>query len=883
MEITQFTYFQQVGGQNLDPVSVELTYGMERIMMALQGKTHFKDMVYAPGLSYGEVFGQSEYEMSRYYLDDADVQTNRELFERYTAEARRLIDARLPVPAHTYILKSSHAFNVQDSRGAISTTERATAFGVMRRLAREVSRLWVERREELGFPLLGTPPAPALGHAVMPPATGEQGYAAVPGDPGGAAPRLLAIEIGFEELPPHVVDQAIEQVRAGLADGLGASRLEHGEVSVVGTPRRIIALVPAVDAHEPEAVVLRKGPKVTAAYDPDGTPTKAAEGFARGQQVDVSTLVRAEFAGAEHVAVEVPQTGRDVFEVVGSLVAQVISGLRADKNMRWCDPALSYSRPIRWVVALWGEAIIPVAVSQLRSGRTTYAERTDESPLVEIENADVLVPKLTERGIVLDPVTRRESVVAQARSLAESVGGHVDAGAEAALVDEITNLVEAPHGIIGSFEQRYLELPDQVLTTVMGKHQRYLPVRDTQGALMPYFVTMAGSACDEDLVRRGNENVLRARYEDAAFFYEADLTVPLADLRAGIARLTFEDRVGSMAKRADRIRDIASALGSGLEGESALDADEAATLARAGELAKFDLASQMVVELPSMAGTMAREYAIRAGETQPVADALYEMELPRSGGDVLPTSRPGALLALADRFDLLMSMFALGAEPTGSSDPFALRRAALGVIAILRMQPSLAGISVRRGLEVAADRLRLQGVEVPVESLDSAVEFVTGRFGQQLHDEGVPSALAAAVAPLAGSPGKADAALADLEKVRARDGFDRLVEATQRITRLVPPGSPAAYDPAVLREDAERALHDTVDTLPDLSEATLPEWAGVADQLVPGLGRFFDEVLVMSEEPELRAARLGLLQTVIARAPRGLDWRALHSALASPG
>ena len=880
MEITQFTYFQQVGGQNLDPVAVELTYGVERIMMALQGVAHFKDMVYAPGISYGEAFGQSEYEMSRYYLDDADIQTNRDLFERFTAEAQRLIDVRLPVPAHTYVLKSSHAFNVLDARGAISTTERAKAFGTMRRLAREVSRLWVERREELGFPLLGADLPPMEGRALMPPSQGvevtPEAYAAELASLAPDVTRRLALEIGVEELPPHVVPEAIEQVRTALTQKLGATRLPHGSVVVQGTPRRIIALVDAVGVHEPDASTLRKGPKVAAAFGPDGAPTKAAEGFARGQKVDVSDLVRAEFDGVEHVAVRVEETGRGVLEVLGSIIADVVTGLRADKNMRWSDPELAYSRPIRWIVALWGDTVVPVTVSGLRSGRTTYGERTEAGPLIEVENADVLLPKLAERDFLLDPVVRRESVVSQAKSLAASVGGVVDVEGEAALVDEITHLVEAPHGILGSFEERYLALPEQILTTVMRKHQRYLPVRSADGALMPYFVTMANGECDDDLVRTGNENVLRARYEDAAFFYAADLKVPLDELRAGIGKLTFEERVGSMADRADRIRDVAAALAE-LVG---LDASEGATLARAGQLAKFDLASQMVVELSSLAGFMAREYALKAGETPEVAAALYEMEQPRTAGGALPASRAGAVLALADRFDLLMAMFALGAKPTGSSDPFALRRAALGVIGILRSQPTLAGLTIEQGLHAAADQLRQQGLDVSAEAIADAVEFVTGRFGQQLREEGVPSTLAGAVQPLAGTPGKAEAALRDIDLVRRRAGFAKLVEATQRITRIVPEGNPAAYDPSALQEEAERALHAAVDTVPDLAGGTLVEWADAATPLVEPLERFFDEVLVMAEDPGVRAARLGLLQTVVARAPGGIDWRALHSALA---
>ncbi|YAL82727.1 glycine--tRNA ligase [Dermacoccaceae bacterium W4C1] len=872
MEVTQFTYFQQVTGQNVDPVSVELTYGIERIMMAQQGVTHFKDMQYAPGLTYGEVFGQVEYEMSRYYLDDADIDANRDLFGHYTAEAQRLIDARLPVPAWTYVLKSSHAFNVLDSRGAVSTTERARSFSEMRRLAREVGQLWVERRAEIDFPLLKQEQAAIqVGSATQHPTPAA--IEAGPSAEGGA--QTLAIEIGVEELPPHVVGQAVEQVREVLAAHLKDSRLEHGDLAVAATPRRIVATVADVAAAEPDGTLTRKGPKVTAAFDADGNPTKACEGFARGQKVDVADLVRAEFDGVEHVAVEVAQPGRGVAEVVSEAVVAAVTGLRADKNMRWNDPELSYSRPIRWLVVLWGEAVVPVEVSSLRSGRVTYLQRGDTQPLATVAAAADLLPLLAQRGIVLETTERRESVVSQANSLASSVGGVIETEREASLIDEITNLVEEPVGILGNYDEKYLKLPEQILTSVMAKHQRYLPVRDASGVLMPHFVTMANGSCNADVVRGGNESVLRARYEDAAFFYDSDLKVPLADLRNSLTSLTFEDRVGSVAQRADRIADVAAALSQKVE----ISGDDAGVLTRAGELAKFDLGSQMVVEMSSLAGLMAREYALKAGESEAVATALWEMELPRQAGDAVPDSLPGALLSLGDRFDLLIAMFAIGAKPTGSSDPFALRRAALGVIAVLRATPALAGVTVRDGLEVAADRLRTQGVEVSDESVDAAAEFVVGRFGQSLRDEGVSAALVEAVEPLAQAPGKAEQALTDIAAAREDQQFGPLVEQVQRITRIVPADTAADFDASVLTEPSEAALVGAVDGLADHSGDGITAWLTDASGIVEPLRTFFDDVLVMAEDEAVRASRLGLLQTVVAKAPAGIDWKALDSAL----
>lgn len=875
MEITQFTYFQQVGGQNLDPIPVELTYGIERIMMAQQGVSHFKDMQYAPGITYGEAFGQQEYEMSRYYLDDADVAANQELFDHYVAEAKRMIEARLPVPAYNYVLKSSHAFNVLDARGAISTTERAKAFSTMRGLAREVSQLWVERRSELDFPLLkADAPKILAGSAVQHPADDPEDVdvAKLSTDD-----QPLAVEIGVEELPPHVVEQAIDFVRESLTERLEASRLTHGTIEVVGTPRRIVATVASLSAQEPDAESMRKGPKVSAAYDENGEPTKAAQGFARGQKVDVSDLVRAEFDGAEHVAVKTTETGRDVLTVAGEIIRDIVEALRADKNMRWRDPQLSYSRPVRWLVALWGDTVVPVQASELTSGRTTYVHRTDATPLVRVASADRLRSLLEAHGLVVDIATRREQVIDQARTLAGSVGGTIDFEGESALVDEITNLVEEPHAILGTYGEKYLKLPEQILTTVMRKHQRYLPVRGADGALLPYFVTVANGDCDDELVKAGNESVLRARYEDAAFFYEADLLVPTADLRAGIGKLTFENRLGSMADRADRINDVAREIASHVE----LSADDAKTLERAGTLAKFDLSSQMVIELSSLAGFMAREYATRAGETPQVAQALWEMELPRSAGDSLPESVPGAVLALADRFDLLTAMFAIGAKPSGSSDPYALRRAALGLVSILREHAELGAITVDQGLAAAATRLRQQGIEVSDENLAAAKEFVVGRFAQQLRDEGVPVGLVAAVTPLADAPGVASQALADIEAARKDDRFPGLVEAVQRITRIVPDGTPASYDRALLAGEAEKALVVYVDELPDHANGALPQWIPDALPIVAPLTTFFDDVMLMADDAALRAARLGLVQTIVERAPHGIDWKALNSVLGS--
>ena len=851
LEITQFTYFQQAGGLTLDPVSVEITYGMERIVMALQGVTHFKDIAYGPGISYGEAFGQSEYEMSRYYLDEADIDANRRLLDLYEAEARRMIEARLPVPAHTYVLKCSHAFNVLDARGAIGTTERARAFARMRTLSHDVAELWTARRAELGHPLGTVRPA--------------EPRSAVPAAFELTEPATLAFEIGVEELPPAETSRAADAVRAMLTERLAETGLGHGRIEVYSSPRRILALVDAVQPREADAEETVKGPRLAAAFDAEGRPTKAAEGFARAQGVEVDALLPLD----DRVGYVKHIPGRPAAEVLAGILPSLVTGLRAEKNMRWNAQGLSYSRPIRWLVALLGEHVVPFTVNGLVSGRTTRVHRTAPEPVVEIPSADDFVSVLRGHQIEPDATRRRHRILGGAHEMATKVDGVVDSVAEQAVVDEVTNLVELPAPILGSFEARYLELPAAVITTVMKKHQRYLPVEDRHGGLLPYFIAVANGSCDHDAVKAGNEAVLRARFEDAAFFFKQDLLTPIEDLKQGLAKLTFEERLGSMADRATRIHEIAMALRS----HSYLAEDEVPVLDRAGALAKFDLASSMVIELSGLAGAMAREYARRAGEPAAVAEALFEMELPRSAGDTLPRSLPGTLLALADRLDLLAGLFAVGAVPTGSSDPYGMRRAALGVVAILRTHPGVATLTVRDGLTIAAD---LQPVPALGESVDAAVEFVTRRFEQALLDEGHPVQVVRAVMPNAGRPAHAERMAGDLAKLLGEERFQRLSVALQRVLRIVPEGTEAGYSAQLFTEEAEHALNQAYlrakeglglapDTLPGFTEMALP--------LASVIDAYFDAVMVMADDPDLRRNRLGFLAAIRDLVSGLVDWR----------
>ncbi|NHA69089.1 glycine--tRNA ligase [Phycicoccus flavus] len=861
MEITQFTYFQQAGGVTLDPVSVEITYGLERILMAVQGVTHFTDIEYAPGITYGEVFAQSEYEMSRYYLDDADLDTNRALFDRFAAEARRLVDLGLPVPAYTYVLKCSHTFNVLDARGAISTTDRAASFRTMRDLTREVAHLWLRRREELGLPLGRVEP--------LPPAT-----AAGP-VPVTSGPATALLEIGTEELPPAEVAAAAEQLRESVTAGLDASLLGHGEVRVATTPRRLVLTVADVQPVEPGTTKVDRGPRASLAYDADGALTKAGAGFLRSRGAEESQLGRVTEGEHEYVTITRTVEGRSAGEVLTGVLGDAVRSLRSSRNMRWNDPELTFSRPIRWLVALLGTEVLPVIVSSLAAGRTTRVLRTAAQAEVDVRSADEHATLLLEHDVVLDRQSRRQQIVDGAHRLATTAGGRVDLDAVAATVEEVTDLVEKPTPVLGRFEDRYMQVPSVVLVTVMRKHQRYLPVVDDDGALLPSFVAVANGSCDEDTVRAGNEAVLRARFEDAAFFYEADRQETPQDLYARLDRLTFETRLGSVADRSRRIATLATTFAERAEA----DPDVRATVQRAGAIAKFDLTSQMVVELSSLAGVMAEVYALEAGEPAEVATALREMEMPRQGAGDLPTSTAGALLSVADRLDLLTGMLAVGNVPTGQSDPFGVRRAATGAVRVLRSVPELGSLDLLDGVTAAADLLRAQGVEVSEETVGLAVSIAVRRYEQQLLEDGHAVDDVRAVLPLATRPGVADAVLAELEQMSGRPDFEDTVFAVQRATRILP--STADVDvsaPSVLDGDADRALEAAVTRLESPAGPSLAALVAAADGLRPVVDTFFEEVRVMDDDAGVRAARVLLLRRLDAATSRVLDWSQLSSS-----
>jgi len=846
-EITQFTYFQQCGSIELNPVSVELTYGLERIAMALQGVRHFKDIQWSPERTYGDVNLMGEKEHSAYYFDVADVDAMRSMYEMYEREAERAIEAGLVLPAHDYVLKTSHTFNILDTRGAVGVTERQALFARTRDLARRVAEAYVEQRQAIEFPWLVEANQKEIEVSEIEDIaiTGKQG------------PFLL--EIGTEELPPSDLNDALSQLQQSVIDLLDELRLAYGSIQVLGTPRRLVVYIEDLAARQPDLSQEVKGPPADRAFDESGQPTRAAEGFARSKGVDPKDLEVKVIDGGEYVVALVEQEGQSATEVLSKELPGLIGKIRFNKSMRWNESGVTFSRPIRWLMALHGETVVPFSFAGYSSGRETRGLRFSKDEKFSVKDPDDYYEKLGNQGIILDPEKRKKMIKDQADALAEEVGGRISFDKD--LLDEVTGLVEKPRAFRGKYDDKYLDsLPPEVLTSVMKKHQRYFVVEDEFSQLMPYFVGVRNGSDDYlDIVTDGNEQVILARFADAQFFIEKDLQRSLESFVPDLDTLTFQVELGSFLDKTHRIETLVKNLAPSMK----LDEEEVKIAGRAAALCKADLGTNMVVEMTSLQGVIGQYYAIHSGETPAVANAIFEHYLPRSADDRLPKSKPGLVVGLADRLDSLMGLFAAGLAPTGTKDPFAQRRAALGVCQnLIAWQMNF---DLEWALTRAADVL---DIEVSSDDVNNCLEFIKGRLRGMLLDQGFKHDVVEAVMAEKGQdPYGAYKGVEALTTWVERDGWQEILPAFSRCVRItrdkevkypVREGkfvteSEVKLFQALLKAEKAIAGSESVDVF---LAAFLP--------MVPVINQFFDEVLVMDDDQALRENRLGLLQRISA-------------------
>ena len=859
LEITQYTYFQQAGGIMLDPVPIEYTYGLERIVMFLQNVKEVWQIDWDGKRTYGDVLKLPEIEHCRYDFEVADVGRLKQMYDLFEAEARSCLAHGLVIPAHDYVLRCSHTFNLLDARGAIGVTERAHFFARMRDLARQVSEAYVEQRQREEYPWIEA--QPVAGDRLQ--VAGSESQPST----FNLEPLTYLLEIGTEELPPGDLVDAIAQLEAGVPRLLDELRLGHGAIRVFGTPRRLAVLVDALAPKQSDLETQVKGPPAERAFDAAGAATPAAVGFARKNGVAVEDLQVREEGGGRYVFATVRREGQPVLDVLPAALPGLVAGIKFGKTMRWNASNVAFSRPIRWFVSLWGEKIVPFVYAGLLAGRTTHGPRAADSPELSVASAHAYLPLMAEHQVMVDRPERRQTIAAQIAEQAAQVGGEIPD--DPALLDEVTDLVEQPTALRGSFEEAYLRLPKEVLITVMKKHQRYFPIvraGAAEAAMLPYFITVRnGPAEHGDIVIEGNEGVIRARYADAAYFFRADSARPLEAFTPRLATLTFQEKLGSMLDKVQRVERLVAPLA----GQLGLDAAERATAQRAASLFKSDLATQMVVELTSLQGIMGREYARRSGETEAVANAIYEHYLPRFQGDAAPASKPGLLLGIANRLDSLVGLFAVNLAPTSTADPFGLRRDALGLVGSLvgRQQ----SFDLRPALRAAAAQMP---VTVEPKVLADVLGFIRDRLFVWLRDQGLPHDVVAAVlAEQSHDPYRAAVAARELAALTQAPGWSEILTAYARCKRITRPlAETFALAPEHYEDAATRGLYEGL-----LAAESAMARAGGGDpeschdmallgEVLAGMqgpiNRFFTDVLVMAEDPAMRQARLALVQRV---------------------
>ena len=663
----------------------------------------------------------------------------------------------------------------------------------------------------------------------------------------------LLFEIGAEEIPAGFMPNILGQLKQLAETKLNDAHLPFESIETYGTPRRLALIVKGLSDTSAEISERHKGPSASIAYDADGNATKAAIGFARGKGLDVADLVVED----GYIYAETKTAGVPAKDIVTDMLPQLITGLNFPKSMHWGDLDAKFVRPVRWLVALLDDEVIPVEFATVKSGNVTRGHRFLGADEITIKNAASYVDTLKENFVMVDQDARRELISKQLHDMAASKNASIVWDDD--LLEEINYLVEWPTALCGGFEESYLALPDAAIITPMKDHQRYFPLVGQDGKLLPMFLTVRnGSDHSIEVVQAGNERVLRARLDDAKFFFNEDRKKPLIDRQDGLTKIVFQEGLGNLADKTERLLKLCRVFGE----ECGLHEDAAVVLERATELAKTDLTTGMVTEFTELQGVMGKEYALLDGESPEVAEAIFEQYLPRFAGDVLPQTEAGKVLSIIDKVDNIVATFSRGLIPTGSQDPYALRRQTIGILNILL--GSEWNISLRPIFKASMELLNVPA-DKQEELLNQVEEFFTLRLKNIFLDREVPHhvidlLLSNNELSVADAEGLVNALL-----VNRIDENVELVQAYTRMYNLVKDVEYTGVNSDLLKEDTEKALFEAASKA---SEASIDAWdkndydavVAVPATLVPAINKFFEDVMVMDKDEAIKANRLQLVR-----------------------
>lgn len=873
MEVTQFTYFQSVGGQVLKPITAEITYGLERLCMYLQKVNSIMEIQWNEELTYRDIYWASEVEFSHYNLEQADTGMWFRMFDDFEREATKLMELGLPLPAYDFVLKTSHAFNLLDARGAISVTERAGYIGRIRDLSRKIAESYIKSREALNYPLLGKfkcgshAPEPAQ-IKVEPSTLNFDGI------------ETFVLEIGSEELPATFVPIGCRNLERGITQLFQEASIPFRSIKVMGTPRRLSVLVDGVPLAKPAKQVEKKGPAVASAFSESGTPTKAAEGFFRSIQkspltleeiskgIDPSLEIR-ELGGVKYLYALLTEPAKPTREILSEKLPEMILKIEFPKKMRWGDGEISYARPIRWIVALLGKEVIPFIVGNVAAGRESQGHRQLCNIPFTIENGADYRAVLKKHFVVVEMEERERVILEQIEKLEKEIQGSIINREE--VIPEVLYLTEWPLLTPMTFDNNFLRAPKEVLISEMVKHQRYFPVAAKDGTLRNLFVITA-NVTPTDKIREGNLKVLSARLSDGVFLYEQGLKRTLDVMNEKLKQMTHQKELGSVWNKVERVVAHAESL------QNLLKIGNADKAKRAAMLCKADLASEMVYEFPELQGTIGKYYARAQGEEEEVATAIEEHWMPLGESSPLPSTPTGIIVSLADKYDNLIGCFSVGLKPTSSSDPYALRRQALALIRIIINGKY--SLPLKESFEACAKHYPEKIREGAARAVGEILEFLTNRIKTVFLDYGfskdeIEAAVAMGFSDIFDAFRKVEA----LHRFRGekKEQFARLFEVYKRAKGQLAQGEAGTLDQELLKEEAEKELYQTLKQMEkSFAEAVqykrYDEAYDMVANIQPSLSRLFEDVKILDDDEKVRKNRLALLKGVFGLFDQLLDF-----------
>jgi len=669
----------------------------------------------------------------------------------------------------------------------------------------------------------------------------------------------LLFEIGTEEIPAGYLMPAVASLKDNLTRRLDELGLTFGGAQTAATPRRLAISVRDLAERQPDRIEEAMGPPKKAAFDQHGQPTKAAIGFAQSKGVAMEAIEIVATPKGEYLMARLEQPGKSTAELLAEVLPELITAIPFPKSMRWGSGRLNFARPIQWLLARYNGQVVPFQLETLTSDGRTFGHRFMAPQAMEPTDFAGYLDSLRAAHILADPAERREAVRTEITRAAEAIGGRILPDEE--LIDTVTNLVEKPHAICGTFEERFLALPQEVLITSMREHQKYFAVVDQAGKLMPHFVAVNNTKVKDDkLGADGHQRVIRARLEDALFFFKEDQHRTLADRVADLSGVVFQAKLGTMAEKTSRVVTLAGELA------AAIAPELTETVKRAALLAKTDLLTNMVGEFPTLQGSIGRDYALLNGELAVVATAIAEHYLPlRAGGD-LPQELAGSIIGIADRLDTLAGYFGIGQKPTGTADPFGLRRQALGLINLI--QGKGLTLSLATWLDRALALYECQLTEPVATAKNNALDFIKGRFANDLTGQGIPAEAVEAVISVAFDD-MVDCRhrITALVAINAQPAFALLAGSFKRVNNIIKENTDTSIDEALLAEVAERDLAAALraikaEAAPLLIAKEYEKALAVILKMKEPIDTFFDKVMVMADDAAVRRNRLALLTAI---------------------